>query len=327
MLFSSGILSTCMKSIQEKKRRRRVANVIKALNKIEENGKESDPLVVNWVQEVLLDERLKLISGITDSIFDICSTKEIIQSSIYYVKLLLRIDSASTIEQLKKVQDFEIRLISYIKAPSTEDICEDVFYILKVILLKRKKNLKEYFTFTVIQNLLCMIDRVVYEENLISLVEILIEINSWYFEDEKNVFLVVLRVHDKGRVFMEVLIKLLNIEKKKKKILKILFCFSRIVQREKCRILYYHDMENFVDIVLNRLQFFYSEEVKLFIIDSVEKLLLTEYYYQEGSYRIEELKDIFEDYANKEDESQAILVRSKNILTLIHSSAINNVHN
>ena len=93
-------------------------------------------------------------------------------------------------------------------------------------------------------------------------------------------------------------------------------CFSNIIQKEDSCVLYNNDFEAFVDVFLRQLQTTDSEQIKLNIMDVVEKLLSYPTYYQ-SLYKVEEIKYVFNDYEQKDSESSEVKSKAKAILETI----------
>ena len=295
-----------------KKQKIKKSEAINRIFYIEREKLMDAPLVQNWVEELIINEQFKFIDYLTDKIFDLSLSKEKIFSYYHCIKLLIIIDEDDAIEQLNLNEDIQNRLIAYIKSCDKEDICQDALFILSSIFVVDDK-LKPLFTLDFLTTLFDLLNIIEDDLNFKSTVKILIEINTLYDSIDTNLFLKVYHIHPNARVFNEIIIRLINIEDNKPKLIKMFLCLSNIFDKEKDNMLYSTDIETFIDIILVKLQSFYTEEVKAFIIDVVEKVLLYPEYYK-NSYKIEEIEDLFEDFANNDTQGEAIRTKAKKVL-------------
>ena len=285
---------------------------------IEREKMMDDPLVQNWVEELIVNDHVKFIDYLTDKIFDLSLPKEKINSYYHCIKLLIVIDEDDAVDQLSSNEDLQDRLIAYIKSCDKDEICQDVLFILSSIFVVDDK-MKSLFTLDFLTTLFDLLNIIEDDLNFKSAVKILIEINTLYDSIDTNSFLKVYHIHPNARVFNEIIIRLINIEDTKPKLIKMFLCLSNIFDKEKDNILYSTDIETFIDIVLVKLQSFYTEEVKAFIIDVVEKVLLYPEYYK-NNYKLEEIEDLFEDFASNDTQGEAIRTKAKKVLENIKNN-------
>lgn len=292
----------------------RKSYIITKIILLTQNEVKADPLVVNWIEEILVSKKFKFLSKLFTDIFDICAVKEKIFRAFKVLKILLKIDKDDTIENLKELNDFPNRLISYIKESENKDICEDAFYVLyQLIKANAFKDLQYQISVSFIEALFQSIENVNDEENFKALVRIMIEINNIYQDVESNLFLKVYHRSDNSRVFVEVLIRLINEEHNKGELEKMFFTFSSILEKEKSNVLYNSDIDTYIDIILSLLTSFYTQEIKTFIIDSFQKFTLYVPYEKNG-YKREEIVDLFKDFADNDTESEVIRQKSIEVL-------------
>lgn len=299
-----------------KKNRLSRNDIILKLYWIEKEQKESDPLIQNWVEEILLNDHLKLVKKLSEGIFDISLPSKKIVSYFHSLKLLLIIAEEQTLEQLSQNDDLELRLITYIRDSEKEEICQDALFILSSIFVNADK-LKDFYTQSFLIGIFDLLNMIEDDSNFKAAVKILIEINSIYNSGTVNMFLKVYHIHPNARVFNEVLLRLINTEENKTKLMKMFLCLSNIFAQEQNNVLYSTDIETFIDIVLCKLETTYTDELKAFIIDAVEKVVYYPEYYK-SMYKIDDIIELFEDYVNNESQSEAIKKKAKNVLDFIH---------
>ena len=155
--------------------------------------------------------------------------------------------------------------------------------------------------------------------NFRAAVKILIEINSVYSTLKSNIFLKVYHIHPNARVFNEVLIRLINVEEEPNKMIKMFLCLSNIFDKEQDNILYSTDLESFIDIIILKLQSAYTEELKTFIIDMMERITQYPEYYKR-MYKIEEISNLFDDFANNDTETEVVKLKAKKVVDTLSQS-------
>lgn len=308
-----------MKKSKKAKKPLRKSQIISKIFLIERNHIKNDPLIINWAEEILLSKRLNLLNKLTRDIFDICSSQESIKRSFHCIKILLTINEEETIKHLENIVDFPIRLISYIKDTGTNELIEDVFYILNSFI--KNTTISNYiynFSQSFIQSLFDVLNLINDEDNFKAVVSILVEISNIYSEVEQNIVLKIVHIHQNSRIFIEVLIRMLNEDTSKENLVKMMLCLSNIYEKEKKNILYLSDMEAYIDIVISKLTSLYTQEVKVFIIDSFEKFCLYSDEYYINGYKSDEIIELFEDFQSNDSESKIIRKKSRNILTILN---------
>lgn len=279
---------------------------------IEREQMLDDPLVQNWVEELIVNDQVKFIDYLTDKIFDLSLPKEKINSYYHCMKLLIVIDEDDAVDQLSSNEDLQDRLIAYIKSCDKDDICQDVLFILSSIFVVDDK-MKSLFTLDFLTTLFDLLNIIEDDLNFKSAVKILIEINTLYDSIGTNLFLKVYHIHPNARVFNEVLIRLINVEEDPNKMIKMFLCLSNIFDKEQDNILYSTDLESFIDIIILKLQSAYTEELKTFIIDMMERITQYPEYYKR-IYKIDEISNLFDDFANNDTETEVVKLKAKKVV-------------
>ena len=155
---------------------------------------------------------------------------------------------------------------------------------------------------------------VVHEEDLlIAIVSVLVEINSNYKDQDDNIFLQVHKTSSNSRVLDELLLRLLNNETSKERILKILLCLNKLMITEDSPIFYESDLESLIDIIINKLQSTYTENIKLFFMQMLAKITSYEAYYH-NKYKDEEIDELMNDFLEREDQSAEVKKFSQEVV-------------
>ena len=302
-------------SSKQSKSKKKREEIIAKLILIEQEHREADISVNAWATDILKNSSLKLIPKLVKGMFDIKQSTQRILVSYHCIRILLIINEQETLRQLKANEDLENRLITYIRDTERENIYQDSIFIL-CSLFDNPNHFKDFYTFTFISGLFDILNYI--EDDLIfrATVKILIEINSIYDNIKDNEFVKVYHTNKNARVFNEILLRLLNTESNKDRIIKMYRCFNNVIQKEDSCVLYNNDFEAFVDVFLRQLQTTDSEEIKFNIMDVVEKLLSYPTYYK-SLYKLEEIKYVFNDYEQRDSESTEVKNKAKAILDTI----------
>ena len=135
---------------------------------------------------------------------------------------------------------------------------------------------------------------------------------------EHNNFVKVYHIHRNARVFNEILIRLINKEDNQDKMIKMFKCLNNILDNEKDNILYTTDIESLIDIIIIKLQIAESKLMP-FIIDIIEKITNYPEYYK-TMYKIDELLNLFEDFAYNNTVEELVKLKSKKIIEQLSQS-------
>ena len=294
------------------------SEIIARLYIIERDQKETDINIKKWADGLLLNEHLKLINKLSKGAFDISSKSKQIVTYFHCIKILLKIDPTLVASQLLTVEDLEIQLITYVRDTEKEKICQDAIFILASI-FSNANEFKDLFTQDFLMGLFDLLDIIEDDFNFRAAVKILIEINSVYSTLKSNIFLKVYHIHPNARIFNEVLIRLINVEEEPNKMIKMFLCLSNIFDKEQDNILYSTDLESFIDIIILKLQSAYTEELKTFIIDMMERITQYPEYYKR-MYKIEEISNLFDDFANNDTETEVVKLKAKKVVDTLSQS-------
>ena len=286
------------------------SEIITRLYLIEREQKENDITIKKWANSLLLNEHLKLIKKLFKGAFDISFKTK--QTAIYFhcIKVLLKIDPVLVISQLLSLDDVNVKLITYLRDTQKEKICTDAIYIFESVFSKRNEC-KELFTQDFIMSLFELIDLIEDDLNFESAVKVLML-------SEHNNFVKVYHIHRNARVFNEILIRLINKEDNQDKMIKMFKCLNNILDNEKDNILFTTDIESLIDIIIIKLQIAESKLMP-FIIDIIEKITNYPEYYK-TMYKIDELLNLFEDFAYNNTVEELVKLKSKKIIEQLSQS-------
>ncbi|MCQ2820990.1 MAG: hypothetical protein MJ252_27340, partial [archaeon] len=305
------------KKLDADKRARDIEEIMYKLSFVEQEQKDGAQSVISWVEKILNKKQLKLIHTLVEWIFDISKEAKEIRDYFHCIKLLLIINYDETLEKLRKEEDLSVRLIFYIRDTDSKDLCQDVFFILDAI-IQSPEELKEYYTQEFIIRLFDILDLIEDDLNFRAVIKILVQINAFFKSTDMNLFMSTYRIHKNSRVLKEVIVRVLNDEKNRVKITQILDCLSNmmIVEKGNPYFFYANDLESFLDIMTVHLKFYYSEEMNIFALNVIEKLISFPDYFKDG-YKVDEIREIVEDYIDKPDAGEAIKAEAQKIKDIL----------
>lgn len=116
---------------------------------------------------------------------------------------------------------------------------------------------------------------------------------------------------------MESLIRIFNLEEKNKEVIyKVLQCLIDVFDASSECVIYSSDLESFINVSISKLESTYTEELRFYILTTLEKLLKYDEYYK-SKYKINELTDILESYIDHEGVDEKNKELCKKILSKI----------
>ena len=82
---------------------------------------------------------------------------------------------------------------------------------------------------------------------------------------------------------------------------------------EDSPIFYESDLESLIDIIINKLQSTYTENIKLFFMQMLAKITSYEAYYH-NKYKDEEIDELMNDFLEREDQSAEVKKFSQEVV-------------
>ena len=211
--------------------------------------------------------------------------------------------SPSVCDQVKASDSLPKVLVQYIIDTKGANFDKNSIYILSKVFMIEKYQ--PFFSYEFISAIFASLDKLDDEELFENLILILIDINATYTSHEENKFLPAYHDAENKRLLEEVVLRLLNVETDKEKILQIYLTLMDIMDYEKKNVFYSKDMEAFIDISLMKLESNYSEEIKLFALETLKRVTFYDDYYKD-MYKIQALTDLMEDYKQNENNSKPV---------------------
>lgn len=276
--------------------------IIEKMAKYEKKNDESNPKYQNWI-ETITDPSFNLIPDLLDYFLDEMTPQESKEKMCKLLVKLMILQEETVTQQLLANKNFPTACVQYITNGDKSKMSDNPFYLLTKLFQEEK--FAEFINENFIEALFDGLSVVHQEDILIGIVEVLIEINSNYKNDNENLFLKVHKTNSNSRLIDELLLRVLNNETNKNKILKILLCLNKLMNNENCPIFYESDLESLIDIIMNKLQSTSTEDVKLFFLQTLAKVTSYEAYYH-TKYKDEELMELMTDFLDRDDQSKEV---------------------
>lgn len=263
-----------------------------------------DKNIIRWGKQIT-EERFKLIPNLVRILSDTTSYDEK-QNIILVLKYLLQLNSDVEF-QLIIEDDLPENLINFIITSNKDKKKLDLnaIFILAFVYLTDKYT-KFVLNIDLIQALfesLKIIDEEIVLERIIM---ILIDINSQYKANEENNFLKVYHEHESSILIDEIILRLYNKIEKKEKLYKILLCVIKIMDKEKKIVFYLSDLETFIDISILKLVTTYSDELKCFILEILDRITRSPEYF-DNMYKLDDLTKLTEEICNNDNLGDAVI--------------------
>ena len=263
-----------------------------------------DKNIIRWGKQIT-EERFKLIPNLVRILNDTTSYDEK-QNIILVMKYLLQLNS-DVKNQLIIEEDLPENLINFIITSNKEKKKLDLnaIFILAFVYLTYKYS-KFVLNIDLIQALFDSLQLIDEEIVLERIIMILIDINSQYKANEENNFLKVYHEHESSILIDEIILRLYNKIEKKEKLYKILLCVIKIMDKEKKIVFYLSDLETFIDISILKLMTTYSDELRCFILEILDRITRSPEYF-ENMYKLNDLTKLTEEICINENLGDAVI--------------------
>jgi hypothetical protein len=263
-----------------------------------------DKNIIRWGKQIT-EERFKLIPNLVRILNDTTSYDEK-QNIILVLKYLLQLNSDVEF-QLIIEDDLPENLINFIITSNKDKKKLDLnaIFILAFVYLTDKYT-KFVLNIDLIQALFDSLKIIDEEIVLERIIMILIDINSQYKANEENNFLKVYHEHESSILIDEIILRLYNKIEKKEKLYKILLCVIKIMDKEKKIVFYLSDLETFIDISILKLVTTYSDELKCFILEILDRITRSPEYF-DNMYKLDDLTKLTEEICNNDNLGDAVI--------------------
>ena len=286
--------------------------IVLNITKMERKNKENDPKFQAWIEQICDPQsELNLVPNLLTFFLDEMTKQDEKEKILKLLVKLMMLQEESITEQLFSNKNFPKVVVNYITLEDKSKMSDSAFYLLTKLF--KEENFKEFINVKFIEALFDGLTVVHEEDLLIAIVSVLVEINSNYKDQDDNIFLQVHKTSSNSRVLDELLLRLLNNETNKERILKILLCLNKLMITEDSPIFYESDLESLIDIIINKLQTTYTENIKLFFMQMLAKITSYEAYYH-NKYKDEEIDELMNDFLEREDQSAEVKKFSQEVV-------------
>ena len=286
--------------------------IVLNITKMERKNKENDPKFQAWIEQICDPQsELNLVPNLLTFFLDEMTKQDEKEKILKLLVKLMMLQEESITEQLLSNKNFPKVVVNYITLEDKSKMSDSAFYLLTKLF--KEENFKEFINVKFIEALFDGLTVVHEEDLLIAIVSVLVEINSNYKDQDDNIFLQVHKTSSNSRVLDELLLRLLNNETSKERILKILLCLNKLMITEDSPIFYESDLESLIDIIINKLQSTYTENIKLFFMQMLAKITSYEAYYH-NKYKDDEIDELMNDFLEREDQSAEVKKFSQEVV-------------
>ena len=263
-----------------------------------------DKNIIRWGKQIT-EERFKLIPNLVRILNDTTSYDEK-QNIILVMKYLLQLNS-DVKNQLIIEEDLPENLINFIITSNKEKKKLDLnaIFILAFVYLTYKYS-NFVLNIDLVQALFDSLKIIDEEIVLERIIMILIDINSQYKKNEENNFLKIYHEHESSILIDEIILRLYNKISNKEKMFKILLCVINIMDKEKKIVFYLSDLETFIDISILKLISTYSDELRCFILEILDRITRSPEYF-ENMYKLNDLTKLTEEICINENLGDAVI--------------------
>lgn len=286
--------------------------IVLNITKMERKNKENDPKFQAWIEQICDPQsELNLVPNLLIFFLDEMTKQDEKEKILKLLVKLMMLQEESITEQLISNKNFPKVVVNYITLEDKTKMSDSAFYLLTKLF--KEENFKEFINVKFIEALFDGLTVVHEEDLLIAIVSVLVEINSNYKDQDDNIFIQVHKTSSNSRVLDELLLRLLNNETSKERILKILLCLNKLMISEDSPIFYESDLESLIDIIINKLQSTYTENIKLFFMQMLAKVTSYEAYYH-NKYKDDEIDELMNDFLERDDQSEEVKKFSQEVV-------------
>ena len=288
----------------------KIKKIIDTFTKAEKLGKENSKKYKDWIKDITNPD-FHLISDLLNYFLDELTTTNMRENIFKIMRKLYHLNKNVVAPQINSNKDFAKAIVVHINQGDKSKISDNCFYLLTKLFNPKsfKSEIDENFIKALFEGL-----SIVREEDILNdIVRILIEINYEYKDPNENLFLKVHKENENARVLNEILLRVLNNEKEDSKKIRILKCLDDLMSNQKKSIFYESDLESFIDILLPKLQMTDNNELKVKLLQCLDKVTKYDEYYGE-MYKVDEITELMEDFEAADDQPEEIRSVSRQIV-------------
>ena len=279
--------------------------MIETFYKAEKNKKENDIKYISWIKNIC-SPNFNLVNNISSYINEKKLNHEIRENLFKLIKKLILFENDNIINQLNENETILNYFMKYFINHNVNKISENFIFIFCKIL--KMKFFDKMLNENIIKKLFLSLEIINNEELLFNVLWKLIKINYYYNnENKENIFIKIFNEIIFKRVFIELLLNILNHEiNHDKKIYKIIMCLFNILENYNDFIFYTNDYEIFIDIFIKEIEITSDIEIKFYFLKNFKKISSNFPLNNNKLYRKDEiinlLNDLNDKYSNNENK-------------------------
>ena len=288
----------------------KINKIIETFSKAEKMGKENSKKYKEWIKDIS-NPNFHLISNLLNYFLDDLTSTNMRENIFKIMRKLYHLNKDVVGPQITANKDFAKSIVVHINQGDKSKISDNCFYLLTKLFNPKsnKSEIDEAFITALFEGL-----SIVREEDILNdIVIVLIEINNEYTNVEENLFLKVHKDNENSRVLNEILLRVLNNEYDDNKKLKILKCLDDLMSNSQKSIFYESDLEIFIDILLPKLQMTDNKELKIKLLECLDKVTKYNEYYGQ-MYKVDEITELMEDFESTEEQPEEVRAISRQIV-------------
>jgi hypothetical protein len=277
--------------------------MIETFYKAEKNKKENDIKYISWIKNIC-SPNFNLVTNISSYINEKKLNHEIRENLFKLIKKLILFEDKNIINQLNENETILNYFMKYFINHNINKISENFIFIFCKIL--KKKFYDKMLNENIIKKLFLSLEIINNEELLFNVLWKLIKINYYYNnENKENIFIKIFNEILFKRVFIELLLNILNHEiNHDKKIYKILICLFNILEDYNDFIFYTNDYEIFIDIFIKEIEITSNIEIKFYFLKNFKKISSTFPLNNNKLYRKDELVNLLNELNDKYNNNE-----------------------
>lgn len=297
----------------------KVQKMIDTFTKAETLGKENTKKFQDWITDIS-SPNFKLISNLLNYFLDDLTSTEMRENIFKILRKLYILKKDVVVPQIASNKDFAKAIIVHINKGEKDKISDNCFYMLTQLYFEKPECFEEGISEDFIMALFDGLTLIHEEEIIQNVVKILIEINFNYKNKEENLFLKVHKNNENSALLNEILLRIINNEDNNEKQIKVLKCLKDLMGNQKESIFYESDLESFIDIVLTKFSLVEDNEVRLGLLCTLEQISRYKEYYDGGKYKIDDIREVMEEFAENENYGEEVINTAKQIIENFNSN-------
>ena len=283
--------------------------IISALENIEIQNLSENEEIQDWLNKIT-DPEFQLIESfiglLQEKIDDVAISTNIVKA----LRKFLHYKREAVSPQFRGNKDFLCALADYLINTNKDDRCIEGFILFKETYIDELFEL--IITEPLVKLFFTSLSEIGEESILNEIIRLLVNFNYSYCENKadlsSNLVIIQYLEHDNSNLFMEILLKLINVDNSKEELVLFLSTYINIMKASKTCGFYANDLEIFINFAIKKLESTYTTEIKFYLLTCLE--MITGFpEYHKNKYKSSYLEELIDNYLysnNTEDELKTI---------------------